>query len=263
MVDREHRFDISAVLRSAIAASGLTIREYALKYELSHTVVSCLKTGRRGPDCVKASTLEKVLKSFGATLNDYEPRLQLVPAAAKRVRQAIDDGVPYTQISKLLDFAAGQSMVRSLNCVEGGNMYESGLNGLMLMLGALEPAFKEKVEAYLKMPAVLRAVETNRENKAKAPVKETALSDADKLKLKLVKIGSNYGFDKGELEAAFVPEDGRLVWYSDSKLYRFELNVDGFTAYWTPTGRVSVERKFGRLYKDADKRGTAEAAGRV
>lgn len=263
MVDREHQFDISAALRSAIAASGLTIREYALKYELSHTVVSCLKTGRRGPDCVKASTLGKVLKSFGSTLDGYEPRLQFVPAAAKRVRQAIDDGVPYAQISKLLGFAAGQSMLRSLNCVEGGNMYESGLNGLMLMLGALEPTFKEKIEAYMKKPAMLRAVESDKENRAAAQPKAEALSDADKLKLKLVKIGSNYGFDKDELNAAFMADEGKLIWYSQTKLYRYELSEDGFTSYWVRTGRVSVKREYGRLYKNADKRGTAEAAGRV
>lgn len=251
-MNMRHKFDLQAAVNMALTASGLTVKAYAEKYRVSKPVLESIRSGSRGVDYIKVATLEAVLASFGCSLMDYEPRLTMVPAAAKEIRKAIDSGIPYNVVAEFLGFASGSSMARSLNCVEEGTPKESGINGLMLMLTALEKRFPKKCEKWLKDP----------HDDAPAEEEDSGLAPEDlKLRDRLVKIGKNYGFDKGELEAAFVPEDGRLVWFSDAKLYRFELSVDGFTAYWTPTGRVSVERKFGRLYKDADKRGTAAAAG--
>ncbi len=245
-IDMKHQFSLCDELLGAIRASGLTTWKFAEEHGVRKSMIGAVcYEKKRSADSLRIGTLEKLLRACGRTLDEYEPRLKLYPAAAQVAANAMQHGMGAKELADWLGFSTSVSFTRSVNAAMRGWPEESGIRGALLMLGTLDASFTDWVEQYLMVePEPEPEPEPVPEPEVPRIDLSMAFTDEESVLLdKLVRIGKGYGFSDSELRDGFIPKEKKLVWYSH-RLYRFELDEQGFTAYWRKTNDVSVRRNF-------------------
>ena len=245
-IDMTHRFSLREELLKAIRASGQSTWKFAEEHGVRKSLIGAVcYEKKRQADSISIGSVEKLLRACGRTLDEYEPRLKLYPMAAKVASDAMQCGMGAKELADRLGFPTGSSFSRSVNAAMRGWPEESGIRGALLMLGTLDASFTEWVESSTMYEAE-EEIEEEEEAEEEMPRIDLSLAFTDEetaLLDKLVRIGRGYGFSDKELREGYIPEEKKLVWYSH-RLYRFELNEQGFTAYWRRTNDVSVRRNF-------------------
>ena len=245
MMDMTHRFSLFDALHEVVKREQVTIRQFVIQHGLNEHVVGALSQRKYGSDASCVSSIELVLNACGYTLTEWDPRIteENVVGGVQAIEAAEQAGVPPLAMARMLGFPNACTMMRSRNYVTGGRWKRCSVATALRFYAALEDGFSDACREIIAQvgddpPTAKHWVPP------KPPEEET-------MQEKLYRVGRTFGFLQEDLEHAVFKED-RLEWYSETKKYRYEVTLDGFTAYWTNTGRVSVQRAYKRRTRGND-----------
>ena len=227
----ETRFNIGAEVRRYIRENGLSQTKFAVACGINPSVLNRMM--RVGDDIFDGAidTIECVLNGIGRTMDEYDPRIARAKDGMAVAQEMLGRGIPTGVLSARLGFASVQLFSRTINFISKGVSGRSSYRCMVNLSKAADETFRNECERYL-------------QGEADTPEAEVCTSVSNEMNApKMLTIARRFGFSDGDLEEAqFNAADKTLVWYSNSRLYRFEMTQKMLIGIYCATGQVSLRR---------------------
>lgn len=224
-------FDLSSAIKAHRLSLEMSQREYAEQFGLDRYVLQALESNKRYVDKMQLRVLDKLLGALHMTRKMYDSDFGLMNEARAELVWAKSEGVSDRDIADFL----GVSSLRTIwDFIDGGSdrsTYHTARTTFALM----DEEFRPYIEQCKKR--------TRPKRKQDEPQEPPPQRD------KLIDLARQQGFVAWELEKAEMVGN-RLVWMSGTGIYRIELSVNEFKAYYAKTNTLSVYRDLTQKPKD-------------
>ncbi len=218
-------FDLSAAIKAHRLSLGLTQGQYGTRFKVNADTLRLLENNRHYIDNLPMRTIDKLLGILHMDRKTFDPDFGRIEDARKELAWAKELGALDRHIADYLGLASATPVYKFFDYDGGKSTYHTARTVFAL----LEDDFRPFIMARQRNPQ---------------PTQETPqISDLELLRDKLEAKARLEGFVTWELEKAELV-DGKLCWMSGTGIYRIELSLKDFRAYYARTNTLSVYRDY-------------------